>query len=310
MTETKMTETRMTETRMTETRMTDPGRKVADPGRKVADPGRKVADLGTGDLVKVDLVIDETPDGSNGSSSESQDPPEVLVLRILSSKTRFKFGGLEVSVKSPAFEVGKTFAVSLDENNVVAGIEVIEESRRGENSSRATSPSRPTPASSASSAVSCQRRISHLTLKPARIIVNPSDESDSNRGLHSISGRISILELPKVSESEVSESKVSKVPSPKTNCGGGNEGSEEPVIMRYGTSEDRSRCVSPSRPELSFSSSGRPELSFSSSGRPELSFSSSGRPVVSVGIGTTSHPRESLYFDLASTLRRSKSWRK
>lgn len=240
-----------------------------------------------GDVVKLDLVIgDEETSGQNFDESSSEDPPEVLVLRILSTKTRFKFGGLELSVKSPAFEVGKTFSVSLDENNKLAGIDTVSETfdqiKSGDTSrsaSRTASPSRSaTPASNAGS-----RRVSlvsSLSLKPARIIVNPADDSDINRGLPLLSARMLIEERLKPHGSS-NNVRVKK------------EAVEEPEIVRYGTPNSdcgRSRGASPCRPEYTMSPSGR--------------------TMVSVGVGTTSHPKESIYFDVAKTLRRSKSWRK
>src|SRR5687768_7512690 len=81
---------------------------------------------GEGDSVKIDLVIGDETDPT-GQDLDAETASEVICLRILSNRTRFRFGGMEITVKSPAFEIGKTFSVSLDENNRLAGIESFRE---------------------------------------------------------------------------------------------------------------------------------------------------------------------------------------
>ena len=67
--------------------------------------------------VKLDLYIDDE-EVLHQSHDESAD--EVLCLRILSSKTKYRFGGLKVHIESPVFDVGKIFNVEFDEDSEVA----------------------------------------------------------------------------------------------------------------------------------------------------------------------------------------------
>lgn len=67
--------------------------------------------------VKLDLYIDEEEE-LHQSNEESAD--EVLCLRILSSKTKYRFGGLKVHIESPVFDIGKIFNVEFDEDSEVA----------------------------------------------------------------------------------------------------------------------------------------------------------------------------------------------
>ena len=128
-----------------------------------------------GDSVTLDLFIGE--DESSPDASGQTPRTEAICLRILSSKTRFRFGGLQITVRSPAFEVGKIFNVSLDENNSIVGIDSIRDmplSNSWDNSPEGSSRS-PTPSPRPSS-----RKISlvgAMTPKPARIIINPSTEN-------------------------------------------------------------------------------------------------------------------------------------
>lgn len=122
----------------------------------------------------VDLFIgdDASPDASDAPSKT-----EALCLRILSSKTRFRFGGLQITVRSPAFEVGKIFNVTLDENNSIVGIDSMRDAPSSYESSPDGSSRSPTPSPRPGS-----RKISlvgALAPKPARIIINPSNENVS-----------------------------------------------------------------------------------------------------------------------------------
>lgn len=127
-----------------------------------------------GDSVTLDLFIgdDASPDSSDGHRTEA------LCLRILSSKTRFRFGGLQITVRSPAFEVGKIFNVCLDENNSIVSIDSIRDPSASYESSPEGSSRSPTPSPHQPSS----RKISlvgSLAPKPARIIINPSTENVS-----------------------------------------------------------------------------------------------------------------------------------
>ena len=154
-----------------------------------------------GDTVTLDLVIDDENEADPDNFDEST-AREVVCLRILSSKTRFRFGGLEITVKSPAFEVGKTFSVSLDEQNRLAGIESFKQeqpylpplySSSSQGNSSPNDSRTVTPLSSRPSS----RRVSlvgSLGLKPARIVVNPSSANENNEGLPWLSARMTLEE--------------------------------------------------------------------------------------------------------------------
>lgn len=154
-----------------------------------------------GDTVTLDLVIDDENDADPDNFDEST-AREVVCLRILSGKSRFRFGGLEITVKSPAFEVGKTFSVSLDEHNRLAGIESFKQehpylpplySTSSQGNSSPNDSRTVTPVSSRPSS----RRVSlvgSLGLKPARIVVNPSSANENNEGLPWLSARMTLEE--------------------------------------------------------------------------------------------------------------------
>lgn len=157
-----------------------------------------------GDCVSLDLVIDDENETDSSTFDESS-AREVFSVRILSGKSHFRFGGLEITVKSPAFEVGKTFSVSLDENNRLAGIESFKQDfnpyvpgcvasgSSGVGNISPTSSHSATPCSSHPSS----RRVSlvgSLGLKPARIVVNPSSATENNEGLPWLSARMTLEE--------------------------------------------------------------------------------------------------------------------
>lgn len=260
-----------------------------------------------GDTVKLDLVITDESDPSDDLSCDDAAASEVLCLRILSHKTRFRFGGLEISVKSPAFEVGKTFNVALDEHNRLAGIESFKEMQPPSHSED-TSPLHSRSATPSGSRPSSRRvsLVSSLGLKPARILVNPSNETEENEGLPLLSARM-ILEEERNHESSVDRGTREKIKKKKKKRG-----------------SESSRDQSSSRPHRSPPPSGRSPLSspFRRMASPGIirrlmgdgdssDQSSSDTPkLVSVGVGTTSDPRESLIFDMEGSLRRCRSCRK
>jgi hypothetical protein len=67
--------------------------------------------------VKLDLYID---DDEVLQTTNDENADEVLCLRILSSKTKYRFGGLKVHISSPVFNIGKIFNVEFDEDSEVA----------------------------------------------------------------------------------------------------------------------------------------------------------------------------------------------
>lgn len=99
--------------------------------------------------VKLDLYIDDdelytngtvtggtrhrTPSPTNLSHHSSPDcktantnaniedlAEEVLCLRLLSTRTRYRFGGLQIQLVSPVFHVGKLFTVEFDQDSQVS----------------------------------------------------------------------------------------------------------------------------------------------------------------------------------------------
>lgn len=73
------------------------------------------------DCVSLDLFVGDEDDEPTTSS---QNAVETLCLRILSKKgINYRFGGLQLHIKSPDFHVGKSFHVNLDENNRIDSIE-------------------------------------------------------------------------------------------------------------------------------------------------------------------------------------------
>ena len=78
--------------------------------------------------VKLDLYIDDE-EVLHQSNDESAD--EVLCLRILSSKAKYRFGGLKVHIDSPVFDIGKIFNVEFDEDSEVALIKSQKDSLPG-----------------------------------------------------------------------------------------------------------------------------------------------------------------------------------
>lgn len=111
----------------------------------------------SGECVKLDLFIGE--EETLGSKNEAM-ATEALCLRILTYKTKFRFGGMNVHVRSPAFEIGKSFIVNLDENNIIQGIQSYRENDY------------PT-ASSESSSISF---LGNFAQKPAKIVVTPAED--------------------------------------------------------------------------------------------------------------------------------------
>jgi hypothetical protein len=318
-----------------------------------------------GDSVKIDLVIDDTSDPS-GDDNEESTATEVICLRILSNKTKFRFNGMEITVKSPAFEVGKTFAVNLDQDNRLAGIETFKESyscnqhnnhhqqRSREESHSASSSRSATPCGSKSSS----RRVSlvnSLRLKPARIIVNSSDETEANEGLPLLSARLALEEdFSRTTSAETGSTSCSPTPSSPSSSFFRNkskkkkqQGKENPLALTACCHHQHNQCPSSSRNtspipihrmightcSLSSPTSLSPVASPSPfrrtpspskiskligveyepvPGDPGYSqaLSSKKKSFVSVGVGTTSNPKESLIFDLEGSFRRSRSWKK
>lgn len=82
-----------------------------------------------GDQVTLELFVGEEGDqpppsiGSSASSSDTSAGLECLSLRILSRHVDFRFGGLQIHVRSPAFAIGKSFQVNLDQHNRISSIE-------------------------------------------------------------------------------------------------------------------------------------------------------------------------------------------
>lgn len=60
-----------------------------------------------------------SPDKRNGCNIEDY-AEEVLCLRILSTKTRYRFGHLQINLVSPAFIVDKLFNVEFDQDSQVS----------------------------------------------------------------------------------------------------------------------------------------------------------------------------------------------
>ncbi|KAI1292774.1 hypothetical protein HDE_06804 [Halotydeus destructor] len=126
-----------------------------------------------GDSVTLDLFIGEDDEDNESNDSKSEAKTEALCLRILSNeKTRFRFGGLQITVKSPAFEVGKIFNVTLDANNTISGIESFRDSS-WDQSPEGGSTRTPSPKQPGSRKISL---VGSVAPKPARIIINPSNE--------------------------------------------------------------------------------------------------------------------------------------
>lgn len=67
--------------------------------------------------IKLDLHIDEEEELRQGNHEHAD---EVLCLRILSTKTKYRFGGLKIHVRSPVFDVAKIFNVEFDEESEVS----------------------------------------------------------------------------------------------------------------------------------------------------------------------------------------------
>jgi len=322
-----------------------------------------------GDSVKIDLVIGDETDPS-GEDLEESTATEVICLRILSNRTKFRFNGMEITVKSPAFEVGKTFAVNLDEENRLAGIETFKEyypvqvqnnhhhrSHRHQNetsdrtsspvhsgsSSRSTSPSS-RPCSSSTRRVSL---VNSLGIKPARILVNASDETESNEGLPLLSARIALEEdflKTKAGESSLSSPHTPSSPSSTSFFRRTSKKNKNPTTSLANSVSPRNGSPLPlhrmfqqtcslSSPPVSLSPPTSPspfrrtpspariskligedyyepqpgDLGYSSYSK---TTGSTGKSFVSVGVGTTSNPKESLYFAMEGTFRRSNSWKK
>ena len=73
------------------------------------------------DCVSLDLFVGDEDDEP---STTQNNVVETLCLRILTKKgINFRFGGIQLHVKSPDFHIGKSFHVSLDENNHIESIE-------------------------------------------------------------------------------------------------------------------------------------------------------------------------------------------
>lgn len=271
-----------------------------------------------GDSVKLDLVITDESDPSDDLSCDETTAREVLCLRILSHKTRFRFGGLEISVKSPAFEVGKTFNVALDEENRLVGIESFSDPFQGSRSDDASplNSRSPTPCGSRPSS----RRVSlvsSLGLKPARIVVNPSNETEENEGLPLLAARM-VLEEERPRDSsqdrgtrERSKKKKKKRGSESSSSGRDHQqppsSSPRSDVPHYATPASR---LSPmSSPFRRMASPGIIRRLMGDGDSSDQSSSDTPK-LVSVGVGTSSSPRESLWFDMEGSLRRCHSCRK
>lgn len=125
--------------------------------------------MGDPNCVSLDLLIGD----QDGPGATNEEPHEAICLRIISN-TRFRFGGLQITVKSPAFEIGKVFNVSIDDSNSIVGIDSFRDVGSMDTNSPSPGSSRsPTPSPRPSNA----RKISlvgSLAPKPARIVINPS----------------------------------------------------------------------------------------------------------------------------------------
>lgn len=262
--------------------------------------------------MKLDLVIAEESESTDEASSDDSAAKEVLCLRILSPKTRFRFGGLEISVKSPAFEVGKTFTVSLDEHNRLAGIDSYKELQPYSSDDLSPFSSRsatPCPSRPSSRRVSL---ISSLGLKPARIMVNPSIESDDNEGLPLLSARLVLEEDPDSGVERGSSRRERNKKKKKHTPNSSRDISPSPQADSRRQQRESPTSRSPSSPYYGRTVS--PQIIRRLMGESESldasSSESAGKQLVSVGVGTTSNPRDSLTFALEGSLRRCRSWRR
>ena len=129
------------------------------------------------DCVSLDLFVGDEDDEPHSSS---QNAVETLCLRILSKRgINYRFGGLQLHVKSPDFHVGKSFHVNLDENNRIDSIESYREPE--------------------DSYLFGRRRVSllgsnNLGTSPARILITPkkAPETEANAANVGASGSNSV----------------------------------------------------------------------------------------------------------------------
>lgn len=266
---------------------------------------------GEGDSVKIDLVIGDETDPT-GQDLDAETASEVICLRILSNRTRFRFGGMELTVKSPAFEIGKTFSVSLDENNRLAGIESFREYPLIPTHQRdgSTSPRRsPSPGRESHSSSRRVSLVNSLGLKPARIIVNPSEETEINEGLPLLSARLALEE-----DATVLPSRGLPLFGSRSKKKGGFVTNNN-TSPRNGSPSPVGRSPSPSLTPLASPFRRTPSPSRISKligieCECDDTENTGNKKFVSIGVGTTSSQREDLCFDLQQTLRRSRSWKK
>lgn len=117
------------------------------------------------DCVSLDLFVGDEDDEPHSSS---QNAVETLCLRILSKRgINYRFGGLQLHVKSPDFHIGKSFHVNLDENNRIDSIESYREPE--------------------DAYIFGRRRVSllgsnNLGTSPARILITPKKPPESEAG--------------------------------------------------------------------------------------------------------------------------------
>ena len=124
-----------------------------------------------GDQVTLELFVGE----------ENEQPPpeasglECLSLRILARQADFRFGGMMIHVRSPAFAVGKSFQVNLDQQNRIASIESYREPEFGWSASSMSNRANATPTTGQRGG----RRLSLLggcspdPANPAKIAIQP-----------------------------------------------------------------------------------------------------------------------------------------
>lgn len=133
--------------------------------------------------VKLDLYIDED---DTLRTAEDETVDEVLCLRILSSKTKYRFGGLKIHVESPIFAIGKVFNVEFDEDSEVALIKGQEDAIL-EKSSLAN-------AAAVSAVEPCKKAPNEKMTKAATIVISP-DKNEDLQNSPTVSADLTLLEV-------------------------------------------------------------------------------------------------------------------
>ena len=124
--------------------------------------------------VKLDLYIDDE-EVLHQSNDESAD--EVLCLRILSSKAKYRFGGMKVHIESPVFDIGKIFNVEFDEDSEVALIKSQKDSLPG------TAPH------------NTEHHNTPTSSKAATIVISPDREDLALNNASTVSADLTLIEI-------------------------------------------------------------------------------------------------------------------